>query len=109
MIRFYFQNDQSLHTRYIVWLSDLALAKWLDVISEGRKPKHKVTALIVLPYFTLSNKQATIQMASFEAWQEQRPYLFGNLCAANTANHPSSSRLTRTQSLTKVKDYNVCE
>lgn len=43
--------------------------------------------------------------------QEQRPYLFGNLCKANTASyHPSSTGVMRTQSLYKVKDcYVMCE
>lgn len=43
-------------------------------------------------------------------WQEQRPYLFGNLCVANTASyHPSSTRLMRTLCLNRVKDCYVCE
>lgn len=73
------------------------LAKWLDVSFKGWKQNHKLTALFVLYFFTLTNKHTMIQMGMVcLAWQEQRPYLFGNLCKANTASyHPSSARVMR--------------
>lgn len=72
------------------------LAKCHDLNFDDCKQKNKLAELTFLSCFTLAYKHSMIQMAVCMAWQEQRPYLLGNLCAANTASyHPSSTRLMR--------------
>lgn len=83
------------------------LAKLLDMSFEGWKQTHKLTALIVLYHFTLTNKHAVIQMGSLhdlagtEAILIWKP-LYSQYCQLPSIKH-------QTQSLNKVKDCYVCE
>lgn len=54
---------ECLQTGYTMWLSDL-LKKWLDVSIESWKLEHKLTPLVVLYDFTLTNEHAVIQMGT---------------------------------------------
>lgn len=76
------------------------LAKSVCGSLEGWKQKHKLTALIVLYYLTLTNKHAMIQMGSLHDLARTETILVWKPLSANTASyHSSSTRLMRTQSL----------
>ncbi len=104
-----FQKDESLQTSYTVWLSDFF---WQNDWKWALRVQNRNINLLHWSFCTTSHSLTSTPWSKWVVcmtWQEQRPYLFGNLCMANTATyHPSSTRLMRAQCLNKVKDCYVC-